>query len=127
MPHPITSQPYRFEDPCNIYVLTDGDWALLIDCGDSDVCSVIGELGVRQIDRALFAYYHRDQCFGAADFAATGAGPMAFQARRVLQDSLRRVQLPVVAPEFKAIRNAECPWHGRTTGKIREPGPIGRV
>jgi hypothetical protein len=52
---------------------------------------------------------------------------MAFQVRRALQDSLRRVQLSVVAPEIKAIRNAERPWHGRTTGKIREPGPIGRV
>ena len=127
MLHPITSLLCRYGDTCKVYVLTDGAWALLIDYGDSDVCSVIGELGVRQIDRALFAYYHRDQCFGAADFAATGACPMAFQARRVLQDSLRRVQLPVVAPEFKAIRNAECPGHGRTTGKIREPGPIGRV
>ena len=82
MPHPITSQPYRFEDPCNIYVLTDGDWALLIDCGGGAVRSAISELGVRQIDWALFTHRHWDQCFGAADFAATGAGPMAFQARR---------------------------------------------
>ena len=74
MPHPITSQPYRFEDPCNIYVLTDGDGALLIDCGGGAVRSAISELGVRQIDWALFTHRHWDQCFGAADLvAADGA------------------------------------------------------
>ena len=74
MRHPITSLLCRYGDTCNVYVLTDGAWALLIDSGDGDVCSAIGELGVRQIDRALFAHHHRDQCFGAADLAAAGAG-----------------------------------------------------
>lgn len=67
MLHPITSLLCRYGDTCKVYVLTDGAWALLIDYGDGDVCSVIGELGVRQIDRALFTHHHRDQCFGAAD------------------------------------------------------------
>ncbi|MDP6449254.1 MAG: hypothetical protein QF773_00435 [Lentisphaeria bacterium] len=75
MLQPITSQLYRFEDTCNVYVLTDGDRALLIDCGGGAVRSAI---------------------------------------------SLRRVRLPVVALEIKVIRNAERPWHGRTTGT--DPG-----
>ncbi len=123
MLHPVTSLLCRYGDTRNVYVLTDGAWVLLIDYGDADVRSAIGEPGVRQIDWAPFNHHHRDQCFGAVE----GADPMAFQARWALQDSLRRVQLPVVAPEIKAIRNAERPWHGRTMGKIREPGPIGRV
>lgn len=73
MLHPITSQLYRFEDTCNIYVLTDGDRALLIDCGGGAVRSAISELGVRQIDWALSTHRHWDQCFGAADLAADGA------------------------------------------------------
>jgi glyoxylase-like metal-dependent hydrolase (beta-lactamase superfamily II) len=72
MLHPVTSQLYRFEDTRNVYVLMDGDRALLIDCGGGAVRSAISELGVRQIDWALFAYHHRDQCFGAADLAADG-------------------------------------------------------
>ena len=72
MLHPITSQLYRFEDTCNGYVLMDGDRALLIDCGGGAVRSAISELGVRQIDWALFTPHHRDQCFGAADLAADG-------------------------------------------------------
>ena len=34
--------------------------------------AAISELGVRQIDWALFTHHHRDQCFGAADLAADG-------------------------------------------------------
>jgi len=58
MLHPITSQLYRFEDTCNGYVLMDGDRALLIDCGGGAVRSAISELGVRQIDWALFTHHH---------------------------------------------------------------------
>ena len=65
MLQPITSQLYRFEDICNVYVLTDGDRALLIDCGGGAVRSAVSELGVRQSDWTLFTHHHRDQCFGA--------------------------------------------------------------
>ena len=44
----------------------------MIDCGSGAVRSVISELGVSQIDWALFTHHYRDQCFGAADLAADG-------------------------------------------------------
>ena len=64
---------YRFDDTCNVYVLTHGDRALLIDCGGGDVTSHLDAAGIKHIDWVLFTHHHRDQCFGAAEFIRQGA------------------------------------------------------
>ena len=64
---------YRFEDTCNVYVLTHGDRALLIDCGSGGVLDAMPELGVKQVDRVLFTHHHRDQCYGAGKLVGQGA------------------------------------------------------
>jgi glyoxylase-like metal-dependent hydrolase (beta-lactamase superfamily II) len=55
---------HRFEDTCNVYVLTSGERALLIDLGTGAVLDQLDALGVRQVDWVLFTHHHRDQCSG---------------------------------------------------------------
>src|SRR5277367_2432144 len=60
---------YRWTDTCNVYVLRDGDAALLIDLGDGSVLDALGTIGVKQVDWVLFTHHHREQCQGAAKLA----------------------------------------------------------
>src|SRR5215831_7734650 len=55
---------YVWTDTCNVYVLKDGDAALLVDLGDGSVLDHLGELGVKQVDWVLFTHHHREQCQG---------------------------------------------------------------
>ena len=55
---------YVWKDACNVYVLRDGDKAILIDLGDGGVLSHLSEIGVKQIDWVLFTHHHREQCQG---------------------------------------------------------------
>lgn len=64
---------HRLEDSCNVYVLTDGDRALLIDCGSGAVLDALPALGVKQVDWVLFTHHHRDQCYGAGRLVSHGA------------------------------------------------------
>jgi len=55
---------YVWTDTCNVYVVKDGESALLIDLGDGSVLHHLGELGVKQVDWVLFTHHHREQCQG---------------------------------------------------------------
>jgi glyoxylase-like metal-dependent hydrolase (beta-lactamase superfamily II) len=55
---------YMWTDICNVYVLRDGDKAILIDLGDGSVISHLSEIGVKQVDWVLFTHHHREQCQG---------------------------------------------------------------
>lgn len=69
----ISSHLHLFEDACNGYVITDGDRAMVIDCGSGAVADALPELGVRTVDWVLFTHHHRDQCFGARRLIELGA------------------------------------------------------
>ncbi|MBI83427.1 MAG: hypothetical protein CMJ81_09545 [Planctomycetaceae bacterium] len=64
---------YRFEDTCNVYVLRDGERALIVDCGSGAVVDHLADVGIRQVDWVLFTHHHRDQCFGAQRLGDHGA------------------------------------------------------
>src|SRR5579862_4306375 len=71
---------YAFSDTCNVYVLKDGDAALLVDLGDGGVLDHLAAIGVRQVDWVLFTHHHREQCQGAPRLAGKGikvGGPAA--------------------------------------------------
>jgi len=55
---------YRYTDVCNVYVLRDGNHALLFDLGDAGILNHLPEIGVKQIDWILFTHHHREQCQG---------------------------------------------------------------
>lgn len=62
----ITSNVFAWRDTCNVYIVRDGDAAILIDLGDGSVLERLPEIGVHQIDWILFTHHHREQCQGFA-------------------------------------------------------------
>jgi glyoxylase-like metal-dependent hydrolase (beta-lactamase superfamily II) len=52
---------YLFEDTCNVYVITAGDSAVLIDFGAGAVLDHLGEIGVSRVSDVLMTHHHRDQ------------------------------------------------------------------
>ena len=74
---------FVWTDTCNVYVLRDGDAALLIDLGDGSVLDHLDEIGVKRVEQILFTDHHREQCqgIGRIDRALTKvAAPKAEQA-----------------------------------------------
>jgi glyoxylase-like metal-dependent hydrolase (beta-lactamase superfamily II) len=55
---------FMWTDICNVYVLRDGDKAILIDLGDGSVLSHLPEIGVKQVDWVVFTHHHREQSQG---------------------------------------------------------------
>src|SRR5579863_4510880 len=49
-------------DSCNVYVLRDGDRALLIDFGSGHILNLLAQIGVSKVDAILHTHHHRDQC-----------------------------------------------------------------
>ena len=62
----ISPNLYVLHDTCNVYVLKDGNRALLIDFGSGHVLSLLGQIGVTKVDAILHTHFHRDQCQGDA-------------------------------------------------------------
>jgi glyoxylase-like metal-dependent hydrolase (beta-lactamase superfamily II) len=75
---------FVWRDTCNVYVLRDGNAALLINLGDGNVLEHLPEIGVRQIERVLFTDHHRELCQGAGKLAGSGARFAAPEAEREL-------------------------------------------
>jgi glyoxylase-like metal-dependent hydrolase (beta-lactamase superfamily II) len=66
----ISPNLYLLRDTCNVYVLKNGDRALLIDFGSGHVLKLLGQIGVTKVDGILHTHHHRDQCQGDARAAA---------------------------------------------------------
>lgn len=68
----IAPDIFQWTDTCNVYVLRDGDAALLIDLGDGSVLDHLSEIGVKRVEWVLFTHHHREQCQGGAKLAGKG-------------------------------------------------------
>jgi glyoxylase-like metal-dependent hydrolase (beta-lactamase superfamily II) len=68
----IAPRVTRFRDTCNVYVVSSGDDAVLVDFGDGRVLDHLDELGVRRVTDVLLTHHHRDQLGGLARAAAEG-------------------------------------------------------
>ena len=55
---------YIWKDVCNVYVIRDGEHAILIDLGNGSILSRLSEIGVSKIEWVLFTHHHREQCQG---------------------------------------------------------------
>ena len=73
---------YIWTDTCNVYVVRDGDAALLINLGDGGVLDHLEEIGVRQVEWVLFTHHHRELCQGAIRLQGAGARLAAPKAER---------------------------------------------
>ena len=68
----LSDHLFLFADTCNVYAVTDGVEAVLIDFGSGTVLDHLGEIGVRQVRAILHTHHHRDQCQGDLRAAAEG-------------------------------------------------------
>jgi len=87
---------YRWTDTCNVYVLRDGDAALLIDLGDGSVLDHLGAIGVKRIEWVLFTHHHREQCQGAAAAGGRRRQSAAVRSRTTLS----------LQPRWRGLGNA---------------------
>lgn len=79
---------FAWTDTCNVYVLRDGDSALLFDLGDGSVLSHLDEIGVKRVEWVLFTHHHREQC--------QGIGPReSFRVTFLLRFHFCELQFPV--------------------------------
>lgn len=75
---------FLWQDTCNVYVLRDGDAALLVDLGDGSVLDHLHEIGVKRVEWVLFTHHHREQCQGAPCLKDSGAKVAAPDGERAL-------------------------------------------
>ncbi len=59
---------YRVMDTCNVYILRDGERAVVIDFGGGTWRNSLDSIGIRKIDYVLLTHHHRDQCEGLLSF-----------------------------------------------------------
>jgi len=69
----ISEHLYMFQDTCNVYVIKQGEAALLIDGGSGAVLDHLSEIGCRQVEWVLHTHHHRDQCWGDTRLIEAGA------------------------------------------------------
>jgi hypothetical protein len=62
----ISPNLYVLPDTCNVYVLKNGDHAILIDFGSGHVLNLLTQIGVSKVEAILHTHHHRDQCQGDA-------------------------------------------------------------
>ena len=75
---------FVWRDTCNVYVLRDGDAALLIDLGDGSVLDHLQDIGVKRVQWVLFTHHHREQCQAAPRLKDSGARAAAPDGERAL-------------------------------------------
>jgi glyoxylase-like metal-dependent hydrolase (beta-lactamase superfamily II) len=75
---------FVWTETCNVYVLRDGDAALLVDLGDGSVLNHLQEIGVKRVEWVLFTHHHREQCQGFTRLKGSGAKVAAPAAERAL-------------------------------------------
>lgn len=56
---------FVYRDTCNVYLLREGDSAILFNLGDGSVLDHLKEIGVKNIEWVVFSDHHREQCQGA--------------------------------------------------------------
>lgn len=64
---------YLFQDICNVYVIRNGEKAILIDCGTGAVLEELAGIGVKSVEWVLFTHHHREQCQGHENLSKAGA------------------------------------------------------
>src|SRR5687767_6398339 len=65
---------FVWTDTCNVYVLREGDAALLIDLGDGSVLDRLPDLGVKTVEWVLFTQHHRENTQGAPKLKGVQVG-----------------------------------------------------
>lgn len=94
-PRKLSDHLFVFADTCNVYVVRDGNRAILIDFGSGKILDHLSGLGISQVDWILHTHHHRDQCQG--DHKAVERG----------------IPIAVPAHELHLFADAENFWRNR--------------
>ncbi|MBL8825402.1 MAG: MBL fold metallo-hydrolase [Planctomycetaceae bacterium] len=89
-------QLFLWSDTCNVWVLRDGEAALLIDLGDGSVLDHLSEIGVKRVEWVLFTHHHREQCQGSHRLDRTQtkvAAPLGERALFETPTAYRKMQV----------------------------------
>ncbi|MDN4075315.1 MBL fold metallo-hydrolase [Fictibacillus terranigra] len=68
----ISANLFLFEDTCHVYVIKNGNTAVLIDFGAGDVLQSLPLIGVEKVTDILMTHHHRDQAQGLHDAVKAG-------------------------------------------------------
>jgi glyoxylase-like metal-dependent hydrolase (beta-lactamase superfamily II) len=60
------SDVFLHRSTCNVYVVRDGESAILFNLGDGSVLDRLKDIGVKRVDWVIFTDHHREQCQGIA-------------------------------------------------------------
>ena len=139
----ISPGVFLWTDTCNVYVIRDGDAALLIDLGDGSVLEHLADIGVRSVEWVLFTHHHREQCQGAGRLRGTGAkigasivekqffeNPSSFRKMRpTLGDAFSVYGASFVRPPVEAVtvdrafaKMDDFVWRGRELWVVETQG-----
>ncbi len=55
---------FVWTDTCNVYLLRDGESAILIDFGNGSVLDQLAAIGVEGVEWIILTHHHREQCQG---------------------------------------------------------------
>ena len=69
----ISEHLYQFDDTCNVYLITDDNYGLLIDAGSGAILDQLPQAGVSHLNWVLHTHHHRDQCAGTPGLREAGA------------------------------------------------------
>lgn len=96
---------FVWTDTCNVYVLRDGDRALLIDLGDGSVLDRLGDLGIRTVDAVLFTQHHRENVQGAPRLKGVLVGAPEAE-RELLENPLKFRRMNVKLSDPHTVHGA---------------------
>ncbi|MFO0820855.1 MAG: MBL fold metallo-hydrolase [Pirellulales bacterium] len=63
---PDWPQVFVHRSTCKVFVLREGESAILVNLGDGSVLDQLASIGVKQVEWVLFTDHHREQCQGIA-------------------------------------------------------------
>lgn len=134
---------FQWTDTCNVFVIRDGNAAVLVDLGDGSVLDHLGEIGVKHVEWVLFTHHHREQCQGAPKLRGTGAkvatsaierplfeNPLAYRRMRpTLADPMTVYGASYVRPPIEPIpvdrafsKMDDFTWRGREFWVVETQG-----
>jgi glyoxylase-like metal-dependent hydrolase (beta-lactamase superfamily II)/dienelactone hydrolase len=119
---------FVWRDTCNVYVLRDGDAALLIDLGDGSVLGQLKDIGVKRVEWVLFTHHHREQCQGwprlkLLGFDAKVAAPEAERALFERPSDFRKMKVSLGDPlTIHGASYVRPPVHAISVDQAFKPG-----
>jgi glyoxylase-like metal-dependent hydrolase (beta-lactamase superfamily II) len=96
----LSQHLFLLEDTCNVYLLTHGTAALVVDFGSGRVLDVMSQVGASKVDWILHTHHHRDQAQG--DYRAVAG----------------RIPIAVPAHERHLFEDAENFWRNRRVNHL---------